>query len=76
MSDTRRITEARLKRLETGTEHDPVWFELLAAEIRRLRGLIVGGSAEVNAIECGFSYGPQWNALLAEASAIREEQGR
>ena len=48
----------------------------LIAEVRRLRGLIVGGSAEVNAVECGFSYGPQWNALLTEASAIREEQGR
>ena len=69
MKDNRRISEARLKRLEVGIDHDPVWFELLAAEVRRLRALIV--TAAEARCDVRDDYG-----LQTEAQAIREEQGR
>ena len=68
MSDARRITEARLKRLETETEHDPAWFALLAAEVRRLRALVM--------VCEGRGCGRLTRELETEAQAIREEQGR
>jgi len=63
----RSISEARLKRLETETEHDPAWFALLAAEVRRLRALIV--TAAEAQCDMRDDYG-----LQTEAQAIREER--
>lgn len=66
MNASRRITEARLKRLETETEHDPAWFALLAAEVRRLRALI----ATCKVQDGGFLP----SDFETEQLAIRQEQ--
>lgn len=72
MNSVRRISEARLKRLETGSEHDPVWVELLAAELRRLRELIAG-FYDPRYPEEGANAAAQ---LEAEARAVRQERER
>ena len=82
-----RITEAELQRIE---ELDPDEIlsnvQILADEVRRLRGLIVG-AADTSWDECPID-GPAedgaylqcaktdcaWPAFRAEARAIREEQ--